>query len=136
MTPAAALTNRIKEAVSRHGARLFPMTVGKFWAGQVVKTLPDGSVILKNPRMVNVGTQGMSDLVGFTPVVITPEMVGSTLAVYAAAEVKAGKDTLKPGQRRFIDFVNENGGRAGVARSPEDAIRICSGQDQNGMSSS
>lgn len=125
MTPAAALTNRIRESTSRLGARLFNMHVGKFWAGQVVKTLPDGCIVLKNPRIVNVGVQGMSDLIGPTPYVVTAEDVGKTVAIYTVCEIKAGSDTIRPGQMEFIEMVRRMGGRGGIARSVQEAEGIC-----------
>ena len=74
--------------------------------------------------MVSVGTVGMPDLVGFMTHVVTAEDVGKTLAVYCAPEVKAGADTIRPEQAAFIEFVIKSGGRAGIARSAEDAVRI------------
>lgn len=127
MTPAAALTNRIREIVSRNGARLFPMTVGKFWAGIPVGRTPEGHTILKNARIVNVGFAGLSDTLGGSPLTITAEDVGKTVMILTAVEIKAGADRLRPGQPEFLAAITKMGGRAGVARSPEDAVRICEG---------
>lgn len=137
MTPANALTNQIRAATSKIGARLFPMTVGRFYGPfhrgvrysrtQTITVQP-GDVLIRQGHVVNIGTKGMPDLVGFTPHVVTAEDVGKTLSIYTAPEVKAGADTVKPEQQAFIDFVNKNGGRAGIARTPEDAVRICRGQ--------
>lgn len=127
MTPAQALTNRIKEAASKVGARLFPMTVGKFWAGQVVGKTPDGHTILKNARLVNVGFAGLSDTLGGSPMTITEADVGKNVLILTAIEIKAGKDRLRPGQPEFLAAITKLGGRAGVARTPEDAVRICRG---------
>lgn len=135
MTPAQRLTNEIRNAVSRVGARLFVMVTGKFWAGQVAITIKrDGKytlnlrardIILRNPRLVNVGFEGLSDLVGFTPVTITHDMIGRTVAVAVAVEVKTtDRPTAK--QLAFVDAVKRNGGRSGIARSVDDAIRIVS----------
>lgn len=145
MTPAAALTNRIKESVSRHGARLFPMTSGKFWGPyhrgvkfdrtQTVTVNP-GDVLIRNGHMVNVGFTGLSDTLGGSPMTITAEDVGRTVMILTAVEVKAWNDQLRKGQPEFLAAITKMGGRAGVARSPEDAVRICSGQDQKGVSSS
>lgn len=127
MTPAARLTNEIRNAVSRVGARLFVMTTGRFWAGQVAGRTPDGHLILRNPRLVNVGFEGLSDLAGYTPVTITQDMVGQTLPVLTVCEVKAGKDRPTPKQLQVIDVVKRAGGRAGIARSVDDALAIVSG---------
>lgn len=78
--------------------------------------------------MVSIGTKGMSDLLGSSPLKITEEHLGMTLPILTAVEVKAGKDQLRPGQPEFMDFVRSIGGRAGIARTPEDAVRIVKGE--------
>lgn len=65
-----------------------------------------------------------SDLVGFTKVTITQEMVGSSLAVFTAVEVKktGWKGLLnarEKAQEAFINWVRTNGGFAGFADSVE-----------------
>lgn len=137
MTPATALTNQIRAATSKLGSRLFPMTVGKFYGPfhrgtrytrtQTI-TVQAGDVLIRQGHMVSVGLPGMSDLVGFTPHVVSVEDVGKTVAIYTACEVKAGEDRMRPGQPEFIAAVIKNGGRAGVARTPEDAVRIVRGE--------
>lgn len=60
---------------------------------------------------------GSSDLIGFTVVTITPDMVGRKIAVFTAAEMKR-PEWKKPSsktekqQQAFIDFVNQSGGIA------------------------
>lgn len=67
-----------------------------------------------------------SDLIGFTRVTITPEMIGRTLAVFTAVEVKAGdwkpSATCKreKAQRAFVDWIVANGGIAGMVNSWQD----------------
>jgi len=102
------------------------MTTGKFWAGRVISQTSD-TVTLKNPRLVNVGFKGLSDLMGGSPVTITPDMVGQTVFVLTAVEVKEGNDRPTPEQLKFIERVQEWGGRAGIAKSEDDAVRICEG---------
>lgn len=131
MTPAAALTNKIREAVSKKGARLFPMTVGKFWAGIPIGKTTEGHTILKHARIVNVGFSGLSDTLGGSPMTITAEDVGKTVMVLTAVEIKAGNDRLRPGQPEFLAAIKKMGGRSGVARSPEDAVRICEGLERD-----
>jgi hypothetical protein len=128
LTPAAALQNRIRIAVSRIGGRLFGVTVGKFWTGFFVRKLDNGDTVLRNARIVSIGVKGMSDLAGWIPVTITPDMVGQTLAVRLDIEVKT-TDTASSEQSAWIEAVKKSGGRAGIARSPDDAVRIATGED-------
>lgn len=56
-----------------------------------------------------------SDLIGFTPIVITPEMVGRKIAVFTAVEVKKTKWKYTATEReiaqlKFLDVVKMNGG--------------------------
>lgn len=67
--------------------------------------------------------KGSSDLVGWKTIEITPEMVGHTVAVFAAIEVKdKGRPTSE--QRRFVSAVQAAGGLAGIARSVDEAREI------------
>lgn len=136
MTPGTRLTNEIRAATSKLGARLFPMTVGKFWGPyhrgrRITKTetvtLKPGDVVIRGGHMVNVGFTGLSDTLGGSPMTITSEDVGRTVMILTAVEVKAGKDQLREGQPEFLAAIKKMGGRAGVARTPEDAISICNG---------
>lgn len=135
MTPGTRLTNEIRAATSKIGARLFPMTVGRFWGPyhkgrRIVKTetitVHPGDVLIRGGHVVSVGFTGLSDTLGGSPLTITEADVGRTVFVLTAVEVKAGNDRERPGQPEFIAAIKKLGGRAGVARTPEDAIRICS----------
>lgn len=74
-----------------------------------------------------------SDLIGITPVVVTPEMVGQVLGVFTAVETKHGGWTYKGDEREvaqlnFINLVLRNGGYAGFANNVETfrkVIRKC-----------
>lgn len=50
------------------------------------------------------------DRIGFTPVEITADMVGKTIAVFTSIEEKTVNDRLKPGQIAWHNFVIEHGG--------------------------
>lgn len=136
MTPGTELTNRIRAVTSKLGARLFPMTVGKFWGpfhkgvkfdrAQTITVKP-GDVLIRGGHMVSVGFTGLSDLLGGSEMLITQEDVGRTVMILTAVEVKAGKDRAREGQPEFVAAVKKMGGRAGFARSPEEAIEICKG---------
>lgn len=62
-----------------------------------------------------------SDLIGFTKVVITPDMVGKTVAIFTAVEVKESDwkpspvDKREIAQRTFLQWILANGGLAGFA---------------------
>lgn len=67
-----------------------------------------------------------SDLIGIWPLVVTPEMVGRTLGVFFAVEVKAPGWKMTPGderakaQQNFGDWVRNNGGIFTFATSEKD----------------
>lgn len=70
-----------------------------------------------------------SDLVGFTEVLITPNMLGKTVAVLTAIEVKAEGWTYKAtkrerAQNNFIEWIKAKHGIAGFAQSTSDVEDI------------
>lgn len=109
-----SVEKQVQLAVSKHGARLFKNHRGMFKDMQ------------GNPRQIGIGPNGGSDLIGFTAVTITPEMVGRSLAVFTAIECKQGKGRPSPEQLKFIETVKQYGGKAGVAWCAEDAVEIIS----------
>jgi hypothetical protein len=75
-----------------------------------------------NGRPVQFGLcKGSADLIGWKRVTVTPEMVGSTVAVFLSIEVKTATGRLRPEQQQWLDAVQAAGGIAGVARSVGDA---------------
>ena len=70
-----------------------------------------------------------SDLIGIWPVVVTQEMVGRTLGLFFAVEVKAPGWTLTPGDKRaqaqaaFGKWVQDHGGVFTFATSEKDVWR-------------
>lgn len=74
--------------------------------------------------------KGSSDLIGWTPVEITQDMVGRRIAVFTAVEVKknkSGRYKATTQQIAFIDAVKANGGYAGVADCQKDLEDILKG---------
>lgn len=71
-----------------------------------------------------------SDLIGFTPVVITQEMVGRTMAIFTAVEVKAEGlknrklDKRAIAQTNFITFILRKGGFAGLVHSVDEFMKV------------
>lgn len=115
-----------------HGlTRLFRMNIGKTWVGlskyynrSCMVKINRGDVVIRQARRFISGIKGMSDLIGWHSVVITPEMVGQKIAVYTAIEVKSKTGRPTSEQLIFIDLVRGAGGSAGIARSPEEAEDI------------
>ena len=72
---------------------------------------------------------GSSDLIGLRALTITPEMVGETVAVFVAVEVKRPdfRGKVPEHQQQFITTVRELGGRAGFATSVSEAAAILAG---------
>lgn len=119
---------------------LFRVNTGRAWLSGMgpagVRKLTDGSVHIQAARPIALGfsstngepVKGTSDLNGWTPVVITPDMVGCRVAVYTAIETKKSNGgRTSADQANFIQQVQRAGGIAGVANSPEAAQAIVSG---------
>lgn len=124
-------TNLLREimlAASQDGARLWRNNVGQAWVGSRVERLADGSVLIYNARPFHAGLcEGSADLIGLAPVIITPEHVGQRLAVFVSVEGKSKRGRPSKPQLSWRDAINALGGRAGIARSVEDAIEIIRG---------
>lgn len=116
---------------------LFRLQSGRAWVSREgpkgVIRLDDGSVLIRQPRPITLGfgmpngrsLKGPGDLIGYTSVRITPEMVGCWVAVFTDIEVK--KDAAahrRKGQENFICQVKAAGGIAGFAHNPEMAREI------------
>lgn len=113
---------------SRDDVRLFRNSSGAAWIGSD-KRLPNGAVLLVNPRRIHFGLcVGSSDLIGWRTVTVTPEMVGTKVAVFVAAEGKAGRRKATTEQAAFIETVRAAGGRAGVFYTTDDVERILNGE--------
>lgn len=136
----ADFMRRLQILASKFGARLFRQQVGMGWVGKAERiTFPrrvdvrPGDVVIRNARPFHAGVEGMSDLGGWVPVQVTPEMVGSTIALYAQVEVKENARPTKE-QLAWIEAVNKAGGRAGIARSEQDLDDILHGRSTAGKS--
>lgn len=70
---------------------------------------------------------GSSDLIGFTSLIITPDMLYQRVAIFVAAEAKSATGRASGKQRAFIETVNNFGGRAGVFRNNDQLKQIIRG---------
>lgn len=115
-----AIQNEILLAASAAGWTLFRNNVGVGWAGEA-SHFPDGSVLIRNPRPLHAGLcTGSCDLIGWRPLLIGTEHLGTTVAQFVGVEVKTSKGRESKAQRTFSRVVNEAGGLALVARGPGD----------------
>lgn len=117
------------------GTILFRVNTGQavVSGGGKVRWLQDGTALVPNARPISLGFQmangkprtGTSDLIGWTTVTVTPDMVGRKLAVFTAIETKeSGGGVKREAQKDFIANVLAAGGFAGFARSVEEARGI------------
>lgn len=61
-----------------------------------------------------------SDRIGFEQVVITPDMVGQTVAVFKGVEIKGYGDRLKSGQIRWHNWLLESGAKSEIWKEKQD----------------
>lgn len=110
-----ALVRRLLLRASELGQRLFRNQVGQYRLA-----LPSCKRCQQEGRIIRSGLcVGSSDLIGWAPVVITPEMVGQTVAVFTAVEAKC-RAVATSEQIAFLNAVHAAGGRAILARSESD----------------
>lgn len=114
---------------------LFRANSGKAWlsGGGKVEVDARGTAHVPFARPVALGlaltsgdtAPGLSDLAGWTDVVITPEMVGRRVPVFTAIETKeSGGGRRRENQINFVQQVQKAGGIAGFAASEQQANEI------------
>ena len=77
---------------------------------QTVTVYP-GDLVLRHPQVFHGGPPGWFDAAGWDEIIITPEMVGQTLAVFCGDELKTKNDRLRPLQRLLGQLLARMGGR-------------------------
>lgn len=131
----SSLLKQIQVSFTNLGARLFRNNTAMGWVGQsiqysksqMVKVGP-GDVLIRNARPLRAGLcVGSADLIGWTTLTVTSDLVGRQLAVFTAVEGKTGKTRVTTEQKNFLTAVRDSGGYAGVARSVDDAVDIING---------
>jgi hypothetical protein len=89
----------------------------------------DGSFAVKKGSLVRFGLlTGSGDYIGWKPTVITPDMVGKTVAVFQSIEVKTLRDRLSAEQRKWNRAVARDGGIAQVWHETLDGIEVLEGE--------
>lgn len=124
MAAEADITNPILTGASNFGARLFRQNTGLGWVGKIIRKTA-AAITIENPRPLHAGLcKGSSDIIGWTPRVITPEMVGQTVAVFTAFEVKTDGVATTKEQGAFVGAVRDAGGIAAIVRSVDEALDL------------
>lgn len=117
-----AIQNAIRNALAGK-CLLFRANIGQAWTGTEFIKLPNGDLLIRNPRPFSTGLPpGFGDLFGLAPRIITPDMIGSKVGVYIAADVKTSTGRLTDKQAAYLRAVNDNGGAADVWRTVEHAL--------------
>ena len=132
--PPSTVMRAVWLEASKIGASIWRVNTGVGWVsgGGEVQRRPDGSVVVPYARPVSIGLTlvdgkpavGTPDLLGFTRVMITPEMVGLTLPVFTGFEVKEGVGRASEDQKKFIEFITRSRGISGVTRSKDDVAAL------------
>jgi len=115
------LLNEVQLAASQsRRCVLFRNNTGVGWVGTVAARSAN-EIKLQNFRPLHAGLcKGSSDLIGWTEVAITPQMVGRTVAVFTAFEAKTGRQQLREHQAHFLQRLREAGGIGAEVRTAED----------------
>ena len=126
------IQNMIRIFMSGIGITNWRNNTGTGWVGKASRItknctvrLEPGDVVIKNARPLRAGLcRGSSDIIGITPVYITPDHVGTTLGVFTAVEVKTETGRPSKEQLTFLQAVEKAGGYAGIAKSNDDISEI------------
>lgn len=105
--------------------KLFRNNSGQGWVGRSKRLNGSGNVLIEDARPLHAGLcDGSSDLIGWTEITITPDMVGKRAAIFTALEVKTDTGRVTPQQVNFINNVAAAGGIGGIVKTPEGADNI------------
>ncbi len=129
-----ALQNAVRNQLSGKVRTVFRANVGQGWTANTKDTfrfnkattvvIGRDDVLLRNARPFNTGLpNGFSDTFGWLETLITPEMVGQTIAQFWALELK-DQAAVSEMQRNFIQALIQSGGKAGAPRSEQEACDI------------
>lgn len=125
---------------------IFRNNVGTGWIGKTFRVLKPvnvvinnqlmqlnaGDIVIKEPRPLDAGLfKGSSDLIGWKTIVIEPEMIGKSIAVFSSIEVKKHNGKATNEQVIWIQNIRNAGGIAGVARCENDADTIVNNYIEN-----
>lgn len=121
-------TNLVRKIMLKLGSnpniRIFRNNSGSAWIGKskmfnqpTTVNVKAGDVLVQQARFFEAGLcPGSSDLIGLKAVKITPEMIGTELAVFVAIEVKLPNGKVQDNQINFLEMVKKLGGKGIICR--------------------
>ena len=90
---------------------VFRNDCGVAWVGGKALRDRDGNFYVKKPKRISYGLmRGSGDYIGWTPIEITPDMVGKKIAVFTSCEIKTKGDRMSSAQKIWHDTVKKHGG--------------------------
>lgn len=118
----ALIQQAIRAEYNQGASRLFRINAGQGWVGPSTR-VPQG-VLIRHPQPFYGAPEGYPDLSGWVSVLVTPDMVGKTLAVAVGVEVKRPGGNRRTAQLAMVRLMQDMGARAGFAESVEQAGKI------------
>lgn len=128
----SALLKKILVEATKAGARLFRNNVGLGWTGKSTvfstemstKVYP-GDVLIRQARPLHSGLcKGSHDLIGWTAITISPDMIGQRIAVFTGVEAKTKNVRVTKEQQNFHTAVQGAGGKSVIAYSVDEALSV------------
>ena len=124
----SAIMHHAWTAMVEAGAKLWRNSVGVGVVGRMKRE--GGTVTVYGASTVRFGLcVGSPDLVGYLPVVVTPAMVGTKIALFVGAEAKDTDGCLSPEQGKFIAVAREDGAVCFAFHSVAEALDNLRQQD-------
>jgi hypothetical protein len=137
MASEASVQKTIWAGLALAGTVMFRANSGKAWMSNLgprgVHRVDGGTMMIQAARPIALGlamvngdtVPGLTDLVGYTKVTITPDMVGRVMPVFTVIDAKeSGGGTKLKHQKEFIARVQADGGIGGFASSLQQATEI------------
>ena len=121
--------NDITNAIFTDHPFVFRNDVGCGWVGgRELYVKKDGAFPVKhgqhiiiNPKRIHYGLRkGSGDFIGWTPVVITSEMIGKVAAIFTSIEEKTVHDSMSSEQKNWFRAVVGSGGIAEIYKEMPD----------------
>lgn len=124
------LRNDVHRELSKRGVTLFRNNVGQTvdrqccpHCGGGFKGTPmqAGDIVIR----YGVCNPGGGDLIGWTPRIIQPDMIGRQVAIFTSIETKVAGRKMTDPQENFWRTVRSSGGIAVLSRDVEQTVKEC-----------